>query len=162
VDGPGNLYRVVLTPDGFNLRIQKLSTQGAQVALWGTTGDGPGQLRSPKGLAVDGNDNLYVADSGNQSVQKLSPDGSPLAQWGVGGQGPDQWGSPLALAVDADGNIYVTFLGGVEKHLPEGELLTRWGSAQAGDQPAAGQRAGASRSPGPARLPVSRQPPRSP
>jgi hypothetical protein len=38
-------------------------------------GSGPGQFHSPRGIALDGNDILYVTDYFNQRVQRFTPDG---------------------------------------------------------------------------------------
>ncbi|MCL4263755.1 MAG: CSLREA domain-containing protein [Anaerolineae bacterium] len=40
-----------------------------------TDGPGPGQFASPRGIALDGNDILYVTDYFNQRVQRFTPDG---------------------------------------------------------------------------------------
>ena len=47
---------------------------------WGTSGSGDGQLIGPRGVAVDGSGNVYVADTNNHRVQKfaaLTPTLSP-------------------------------------------------------------------------------------
>ena len=67
----------------------------------------PGQFWAPRGVAVDGAGNLYVADTKNQRIQKLSPDGEPLAQWGSAGSAPGQFRNPSGVAVDGAGNLYV-------------------------------------------------------
>jgi CSLREA domain-containing protein/uncharacterized repeat protein (TIGR01451 family) len=38
-------------------------------------GSGPGQFHSPRGIALDGNDILYVTDFYNERVQRFTPDG---------------------------------------------------------------------------------------
>lgn len=38
-------------------------------------GSGPGQFHSPRGIALDGNDILYVTDYYNQRVQRFTPEG---------------------------------------------------------------------------------------
>ncbi|HUM67212.1 MAG TPA: Ig-like domain-containing protein, partial [Chloroflexota bacterium] len=40
-----------------------------------TEGSGPGQFASPRGIALDGNDILYVTDYFNQRVQRFTPEG---------------------------------------------------------------------------------------
>ena len=69
--------------DKNNERIQKLSTTGEHVAQWGSVGDKPGQFSSPIGIAIDGQGNVVVADSGNERVQRFGLDGR-LWPTGVG------------------------------------------------------------------------------
>ena len=42
------------------------------VSKWGAYGSGDGQFNSPKGVAVDGSGNVYVADTWNYRIQKFS------------------------------------------------------------------------------------------
>lgn len=94
----------------------------------------PGQFSSPSGVAVDGQANVYVADSGNHRIQKLSPAGEPLAQWGSEGSGPGQFREPAGVAVDGQGNVYVADSGNhrIQKLSPSGEPLAQWGSKGSG------------------------------
>src|SRR5581483_8464085 len=66
-----------------------------------------GHFRTPYGVAVDADANVYVADTENHRVQKLTPDGQPLAQWGSFGTGPGQFQRPSGVAIDGTGNVYV-------------------------------------------------------
>lgn len=42
------------------------------VRTWGSTGSGPGQFKSPFGIALDSTQNVYVADVLNSRVQKFT------------------------------------------------------------------------------------------
>ena len=68
-------------------RVLKLSADGAQVLLQiakldnhgrPKSGSGPGELRKPWDVAVDGNGDIYVADSGNRRVQVFNSSGTFL------------------------------------------------------------------------------------
>ena len=61
----------------------------------------------PWGIAIDANDDLYVADWGNNRIQKLSSQGSMLQTFGVSGVGHDKLNHPSDVAVDKDGDVYV-------------------------------------------------------
>ena len=74
----------------------------------GSKGSDPGQFRNPRGVAVDAEGNLVVADSSNRRVQVLRPDGSHVRTIGGSqGSGPGQFNIPCGVAVDAAGNLVV-------------------------------------------------------
>ena len=78
VDGAGNLY----ITDAVNHRIRRVDANGIITTIAGTgrsgfSGDGgpavKAQLYDPRGVAVDGAGNLYIADAGNRRIRKVSP-----------------------------------------------------------------------------------------
>jgi TPR repeat protein/sugar lactone lactonase YvrE len=133
VDSKGNVFVL----DGHAIR--RISP-GGQVSTFagGPRGyvDGPGitaRFASPGGIAIDGSDNLYIADASNRSIRKVSPGGyvSTLAGGTMGYQ--DGWGpnakfsSPLGIAVDARGYVYVGDGGNnrkIRKVAPDGTVTT--------------------------------------
>ena len=77
VDGSGNLY----IADRFNQRIRKVDSAGVITTVAGTGtrsfgGDGSAataaQLNGPRGVALDGAGNLYIADSNNHRIRKVA------------------------------------------------------------------------------------------
>ncbi len=111
VDGDGNIY----VADTWNHRIQKFDAQGHFLLSWGkvgqsTAGSSPGQqgiFYGPRGVAVDAQGQVYVADTGNKWIQVFDRDGHFLREFGGGGAEPGQLNEPVGLAVDDDGNVYV-------------------------------------------------------
>jgi sugar lactone lactonase YvrE len=123
VDGSGNVY----VSDSGNNTIRKITPDGivttlAGSASEGTTGstDGTGnaaRFNSPGGVTVDGNGNVYVADSGNHTIRKITPDGVVTTLAGLPGHSGRSDGkgsvarfgltSPDGVAVDGSGNLYV-------------------------------------------------------
>ena len=107
------------------------------------------RFNTPRGLAVDGSGNLYVADAGNLTVRKILSSGgvstlagsvfTPGYTDGLGSaalfsvlnamMGP--FGGPCGVAVDAGGNVYVTDQGNhtVRKITPGGSVTTLAGLA---------------------------------
>lgn len=67
------------------------------------------QLTNPSGVAVDGSNDIYVADWGNNRIQVFTSSGTTLAIWGgpTSGTGPGQFYQPYGVAVDSGGDIYV-------------------------------------------------------
>jgi DNA-binding beta-propeller fold protein YncE len=75
VDDSGNVY-VVDGDDvagGYHHRIQKFTSTGTYLTKWGMYGYGNGQFYDPRGVAVDANGNVYVADMYNNRIQKFAP-----------------------------------------------------------------------------------------
>ena len=77
VDGSGNLY----IADRFNQRIRKVDSAGVITTVAGTGtrsfgGDGSAataaQLNGPRGVALDGAGNLYIADTNNNRIRKVA------------------------------------------------------------------------------------------
>jgi len=119
VDASGNLY----VADTGNNTIRKVTSSGVATTLAGLAGspgaaDGSGQaarFNTPGGVAVDGSNNVYVADSSNQTIRKVTPAGVVTTLAGlagapgsVDGSGSSaRFNSPQSVAVDAGGNVYV-------------------------------------------------------
>ncbi len=88
----------------------------------------PGRLSQPRGVAVDAQGNVYIADFGNDRVQKFGPDGAFLKTWGAHGNLPSQFKQPGDLAVGRDGLLYVadTWNQRVQVFSPEGDYQREW------------------------------------
>ena len=119
VDGQGNVY----IGDSGNNKIRKVSggtiTTFAGTGAAGATGDGgqatSAQLNFPRGVAVDGQGNVYIADSSNNKIRKVSGGNiSTFAGTGTAGAAGDggpatsaQLNFPSGVAVDGQGNVYI-------------------------------------------------------
>ena len=75
--------------------------------VFGSAGAGDGQLAEPRGLAVDGRGNLYVADTKNSRIQVFDSNGQFLRAFGHKGGGDGELNEPCGVAVDADGGVWV-------------------------------------------------------
>lgn len=119
-DTKGNLY----IADYQNHRVRKVGSDGvittaAGNGVPGFSGDnGPAtkaQLDGPANVAVDGQGNLYIADTGNRRVRRVGPDGIITTVLGGGTDFADEGivGTKVELdvfsdiAVDANGSLYV-------------------------------------------------------
>jgi hypothetical protein len=80
--------------------------------------DGTGsaaRFGSPQGVAVDGNGNIYVSDTGNFIIRKMTPKGVVTTFAGQAGQrgnddgigGNARFNHPRSIAVDGTGTVYV-------------------------------------------------------
>lgn len=137
VDASGNLF----VADASNNAIRKVTAAGVVTTFAGGTGagstDGPGasaKLDEPRGICIDSDGTLYVADYDNHLIRKITSAGvvSTLAgQADVPGSA-DGTGSgatfrgPMGIAVDATGVIYVADSGNraIRRITPSGVVTT--------------------------------------
>ena len=121
VDGAGNLY----IADSGNHRIRRVDGARAITTVAGTgtrgnSGDGgpaiEAQLSSPRGVAVDGEGNLYIADTSNNRIRRVDGSGIITTVAGSGngrysaGTGPAVEATlhrPNGVAVDSAGSFYI-------------------------------------------------------
>lgn len=122
LDAEGNLF----IADALNNRVRKVTAAGVISTVAGNgeaglSGDGgaatEARLREPRGVAVDGDGNLYIADTGNHAVRKVSASGAIHTIAGTGAAGMEgdggpataaQLNAPWGVALDGSGNLYVT------------------------------------------------------
>ena len=124
VDSLDNIY----VTDFMNDRVQKFNSSGIFITAWGTTGSANGQFNSPRAIAVDASDRVYVSDANNR-IQIFDTAGTYLGTWGASGRGDGQLIDAMGIAFDAGGNLYVSEFGNnrVQKLNNSGNYLTKWG-----------------------------------
>jgi len=124
IDGAGNVY----ISDHFNYRVRKVNSTGlittiAGNGIGGYLGDGSigsSAEITPRGLAVDKNNNLYISDAVSNVVRKVNTLG--LISTVVGGNGRGYSGdggqasaaklnNPSGITFDKNGNLYIADYG---------------------------------------------------
>lgn len=93
-------------------------------------------LDSPYSIAMDGEGNIYVADSGHHRIQKFTAEGRYLTQWGSYGAGNGQFIDPYGVAVDGAGNVYAAdslFPSRLQKFSADGAWLASWAYYEKGN-----------------------------
>ncbi|MEI6419470.1 MAG: peptidyl-alpha-hydroxyglycine alpha-amidating lyase family protein [Sphingomonadales bacterium] len=74
-DSKGNTY----ISDGYiNSRVAKVAPDGRWLGSWGSFGSVPGEFNTLHSIAVDGQDQVYVADRGNRRIQVFDTNGKLL------------------------------------------------------------------------------------
>jgi uncharacterized protein (TIGR03437 family) len=148
-----------LVSDGDNSQIFKVTANGmlsvyAGNGTPGFSGEGgpalSASLAGQQGIALDGQGNLYIADTSNQRVRKVDTQGiiTTVAGNGTAGSGGDggpatsaQLSAPWSVAVDASGTLYIADSGNnrIRKVSPNGVISTFAGNGTgkfSGDGPA--------------------------
>ncbi len=114
------------TADGEVPAVEVYSTSGT--TLTPITGSG---LDGPKGVAVDGLGNLYVANTSAGDIKVFNSAGGLLRTIGAAGQGDGQLNDPEGVAVDAQNNVWVadTQSNRIEEFSATGTFLGAYASA---------------------------------
>jgi len=96
-------------------------------------------LKTPHGLRIDGDGNVWVTDIGYHQVMKFDADGKlllSLGKKGEAGNSPDQFDRPTDVAVAPGGEFYVSDGYGnsrVLKFSKDGKFLKQWGKKGTGE-----------------------------
>lgn len=100
--------------------------------LWqaGTCGSGQDQLSDPHGISLDGQGNIWVADTGNQRMVELNARGQFLASFGQAGETGGQFHGPFDLVVEKDGSLVVLDSESpalLKRYSPDGKFISGFG-----------------------------------
>jgi tetratricopeptide (TPR) repeat protein/DNA-binding beta-propeller fold protein YncE len=77
------------------------------VKVFSKSGGDPGELSSPKPIAVSANNRIFVADTGNKQVSVFNDQGLFLYGFGRHGASSKDLMKPTHISLDADENVYV-------------------------------------------------------
>jgi sugar lactone lactonase YvrE len=142
MDSQGNLFVTDLNGN----TIRKITPMGIVSTFAGSTSmaqgttDGTGtaaRFFSPAAIAIDGNDNIYIADGNNSLIRKITPAGVVTTFAGSGTPGSADgngtaasFNYPFGLVIDPNGNLYVTDIANnnIRKITPAGDVSTFAGS----------------------------------
>ena len=101
-----------MEPRAFGTRVGKFfvgSVPGDEEHLvtFGGFGEAPGQFIWPTGIALDGDENVYITDEWLNRVSVFDKDGTLLSTWGSHGTGDGELNRISGIALDSDGNVYL-------------------------------------------------------
>ena len=154
-DGKGDVYDVNWASGAE--RVWKLSESGTYLGPIGESGTGPGDMSDPRGVAVEEDGDLWVADMHNDRVDEFEPSGAFVkavgygvvdgkakletctnatgCRAGIAGADEGQLSSPMNVAVDSEGHVFVADSGNarIEEFSSEsGAYIGQIGSHQGG------------------------------
>lgn len=115
IDPQGNIF----VADAGNNLIREINPSGSVTTIAGsdTTGyadglDSAAIFFNPLGVAVDANDNVYVADAGNNLIRLVAPGGNVSTFAGMFNTGSSTtlspFNNPTSVCIAPSGNLYVT------------------------------------------------------
>lgn len=133
--GPKGRIMVLDQPEKNEYRVTIFNPEGNYegVFLCCAKGDGPNELKYPKGIAIDLHGSLYLPDAGNHRIQRFNAVGACLGPVGKLGQGPGEFDYPCDVEIDEAGCLYVadTYNDRIQKLTPKGIPLLEIGGEQA-------------------------------
>ena len=105
----------VYVSDTWNHRIQKFTEDGEPIKTWGQYGqpipelpESSSSFWGPRGIAVNSQGQVFVADTGNKRIVVFDEDGNYITEFGSAGLDPGQFDEPVGVAVAPSGTVYVT------------------------------------------------------
>jgi len=134
LDATGHIY----VADTWNGRIQRFDADGLFLDKWGTFNTTSGELGDgyalfgPRGIEIDLEGNLLVADTGNKRLLKYSASGELIQQIGGGGVVGGRFEEPVGVGVSpVDGSVYVadTWNQRIQKFSPTLDFIAEWPAA---------------------------------
>src|SRR6266571_3455041 len=119
--------------NNFGMRVNAVKIGGpgeeellAEFFKWG---EGEGRSTWPFGVAVDGQDHVYVSDEWHNTISVFDTSGKFMRKWGTAGSGDGEFTQPWGITLDQAGNIYVADWKNhrVQKLSPQGKFLMKIG-----------------------------------
>jgi predicted membrane-bound mannosyltransferase/DNA-binding beta-propeller fold protein YncE len=105
----------VYVSDTWNHRVQKFTEDGKPIKTWGQYGqplpevpESKSSFWGPRGIAVDSEGRVFLADTGNKRIVVFDEDGNYITEFGTAGLDPGQFDEPVGVATANDGTVYVT------------------------------------------------------
>ncbi|MBG0770585.1 MAG: SMP-30/gluconolactonase/LRE family protein, partial [Anaerolineaceae bacterium] len=136
IDAPAGAFSepwgIAVGPDGsvyvadtWNHRIQKFTSDGDFITMWGdfSAAETLYSFWGPRGVAVDDAGHVFVTDTGNKRVVIFDSDGNALTSFGGAGLEVGQFDEPVGIAVDDQGRVYIadTWNDRIQVMIPDGE-----------------------------------------
>ena len=119
---------------GDTVGVQMVSRAHEYFGTIGSVGTGVGQMLEPSALALDRDDNLYLADEKLHRISVFDKDGEALNSWGAHGGNPGEFDRPSGLLFQGETLLVVDSMNHrVQKYTKDGMFLEQWGTHGSGE-----------------------------
>ena len=121
------------TPGG--LRVTILTMDEDYIAQFSQFGERDGDLFWPTSIALDSDQNVYIADEWLNRISIFDSGGEYLDKWGLPGSGDGELNKPSGIRFDKEDNLYVvdSYNNRVQMFTKNGKFLSKWGEAGSGE-----------------------------
>ena len=119
-----------IPPAREGVRITMFTIDEGYVGQFGKGGGGDGQFTWPTSIALDNEDNVYVADEWLQRISVFDKKGEFLTKWGKAGHNGGELDRPSGLAFDREDHLHVVDSANhrVQMFTREGKFLATFGT----------------------------------
>ena len=135
--GSGNIIYVLSRSEEHNpgTRVTKCTMDEEYILEFGSYGSNDGQFTRVTSLALDQDENVYVADEWLNRISIFDKEGNFLDKWGTPGARDGELNRPWGLTFDRQNDLWVVDSGNnrVQKFTKDGKFLDKWGKAGSGD-----------------------------
>ena len=116
-------------------RVSVITIDEEFIRDFGSVGTGDGQFTWPTAIALDSDENVYVADEWLNRISVFDKDGNYLGKWGTPGSGEGEINGPSGIVFDGDDNLYITeeLNHRVSKFTKDGRFIMNWGNEGQGE-----------------------------
>ncbi len=116
------------------VRVTSLNIEGEYFGVFGSRGEGDGELMWPCGIALDRDDRVYVSDEQLHRITIFTESGEFISRWGAHGADEGELDGPSGIAFDPDDNLLVSDSRShrVQRFTKEGRFLSAFGAAGRG------------------------------
>ena len=118
-----------------NVRVTIMTLGEDFIGQFANFGEGDGQATWPTSVALDSDQNLYLADEWLNRISIFNKDGEYLDRWGVAGSGDGEINRPASIRFDKDDNMYLvdSVNNRVQVFTKGGKFLSKWGEPGSGE-----------------------------
>ena len=136
----GPEHRIYVVNRGFevfphSVRATMVDLDEHYIGQFAYTGEGDVDMIWPSSIALDSDQNVYVADEWLNRISIFDKDGEYFGKWGVAGAADGEINKPACIRFDREDNMYIADGANnrVQVFTKDGRFLSSWGEAGTGE-----------------------------